>query len=808
MTNQDRDVYPVHLLGHLRNVMTDPVVARVIFNDEYVFATYLSTIIQAWDVADHEEAWELTIEQLKFSFPDANFMGLAEVVDTVITEQDRLIKVVTALSAQFSGQVTTTYVRDFLFSTWVHRRVTSSHGGTPSALLTAIGDILTACENRTTQVSILKVNLDTLQDLLDLGLDERHLIEVAILFTVNVRAGIFQNVLSGVVRATSRLHGVYASMISGYPAAGEAALSMNSLPMALGITAYNKKTNQFSPMSNFWIQTLTKVYQTPEDLWRQFVEPMTKNERSFSGAIARIKSSSDENLLDRWLTAVSDLDPVVLKINQEGDKDATDDTVIGNNVLVYGSSNLDKVGYLRDKLVGLDLDNVVWAAKVDGLKPSDVPSVVYTAQRILINLDPDLSNSAVLVVKRAEKALTKNINRSSIYYDIFGDDHASVDERELDSDELLLLDNPVVTIWVTDHVTELTPENIGRFLLHIELGGGSRKDRREEVLKICNQLNFSHEVAQELSMYYELNREQVQSAAKVINQLSETGPDGERLLKTLIANSQKALGRDRQEELRNTATKYDLGLLNIHGTMDPGRIIKALKHKPVGSLCFYGLPGTGKTALAEHIALQLDMPLLIKPASELLNMYLGETEKNIAKMFDEARSEGAILLLDEADSFLRDRSQANRSWEVTQVNELLQRMERFPGIFICTTNLFSAVDAAALRRFTFKLEFMALKPLQRLQMLANEAKLDLSAMSEADRSSLEIDLQLIQYLTPGDFAVVKRQADLLGEELGVTEWLQRLSVESKAKLVGIERNAYGQDPHATQSQPEPTFKAR
>ena len=227
--------------------------------------------------------------------------------------------------------------------------------------------------------------------------------------------------------------------------------------------------------------------------------------------------------------------------------------------------------------------------------------------------------------------------------------------------------------------------------------------------------------------------------------------------------------------------------------MSPDRIIQALKKNPVGTLCFFGLPGTGKTALAEYIAMQLDMPITIKPASELLSMWLGESEKNIAKMFEEAKAEGSILLLDEADSFLRDRSQAQRSWEVTQVNELLQRMERFPGIFICTTNLFQAIDAAALRRFTFKLEFLALSPEQRLQMLVNESGIDLSTLSEAERTDLEINCQLIRYLTPGDFATVKRQANLLGETLSVTEWLSRLEIESKAKLVGIERNSYSQE---------------
>ena len=212
----------------------------------------------------------------------------------------------------------------------------------------------------------------------------------------------------------------------------------------------------------------------------------------------------------------------------------------------------------------------------------------------------------------------------------------------------------------------------------------------------------------------------------------------------------------------------------------------------------YGPPGTGKTQLAEYFAVQLDKPLLIKPASEILNMYIGETEKNIAAMFKEATETDSVLFLDEADSMLRDRSYAQRSWEITQVNELLQRIERWKGIFICATNLFSAIDPAALRRFTFKLEFRPLSIEQRLLMLSNEAKFELDALTEAERENLLTELTLIQYLTPGDFATVKRQATLLDEELSVEEWLARLRVESHAKLAGIERNSYNHNFEVTE----------
>ena len=88
-------------------------------------------------------------------------------------------------------------------------------------------------------------------------------------------------------------------------------------------------------------------------------------------------------------------------------------------------------------------------------------------------------------------------------------------------------------------------------------------------------------------------------------------------------------------------------------------------------------------------------------ASDLVSKYVGETEQAMARMFAEAEEEQAVPLLDEADSFLRSRQRAERHHEVTEVNQMLAGMERFAGIFICTTNLFDQLDEAALRRFTF-----------------------------------------------------------------------------------------------------------
>jgi len=183
-------------------------------------------------------------------------------------------------------------------------------------------------------------------------------------------------------------------------------------------------------------------------------------------------------------------------------------------------------------------------------------------------------------------------------------------------------------------------------------------------------------------------------------------------------------------------------------------------------------------SLAEHIARALDRPLMVKQASDLMSKFVGETEQQMAAMFREAEAEKAVLLLDEADSFLQDRRGAQRTYEVTEVNEMLQGMERFSGIFVCTTNLLDRIDQAALRRFTFKIKFMPLTHAQREKMFVTEALAgDANLVTDAIRARL---LRMDQ-LCPGDFAAVKRQVEILATEFSAAEFLDQLEAEHRIK---------------------------
>ena len=159
-----------------------------------------------------------------------------------------------------------------------------------------------------------------------------------------------------------------------------------------------------------------------------------------------------------------------------------------------------------------------------------------------------------------------------------------------------------------------------------------------------------------------------------------------------------------------------------------------------------------------------------KRASDLLRPFVGETEMRLRAMFEEARDEDSVLLLDEADSFLADRDRARQSWEVTQVNELLTQIERFSGVFIATTNAFDVLDPASLRRFDVKLRFEPLTTTQKVRLL--EAVLpQLGMTTDVDLlpcQALVLEgLNAMPQLTAGDVAVVVKRLSASETPVGI-----------------------------------------
>ena len=363
----------------------------------------------------------------------------------------------------------------------------------------------------------------------------------------------------------------------------------------------------------------------------------------------------------------------------------------------------------------------------------------------------------------------------------------------------ILESNTVPTLWVTNRIEQIDPAFRRRFAYHLELRSPPPGAREGVVRKTLEGVQVSDAFVARLTARKGLTPAQIRTAVRFAR-LASSPPDTmdaqidaaglqatlaggrpalmESLIERQLTNADVALGNKTQATGRRSVTTYDLGMLNVESRFEIPRIVQALKTRAHGALCFYGAPGTGKTALAEHIAKALDQPLIIKQASDLMSKYVGETEQKMAAMFKEAEAEKAVLLLDEADSFLQDRRGAQRTYEVTEVNEMLQGMERHNGIFICTTNLLDSIDQAALRRFTFKIKFLPLTGRQRETMFVTEA---LNGDAATLTDELRDRLARLAQICPGDFAAVKRQTDILAATFTADEFMSQLEAEHRIK---------------------------
>lgn len=170
-------------------------------------------------------------------------------------------------------------------------------------------------------------------------------------------------------------------------------------------------------------------------------------------------------------------------------------------------------------------------------------------------------------------------------------------------------------------------------------------------------------------------------------------------------------------------------------------------------LLLWGVSGSGKSFYAEWLAQELGLGFIKKRASDLIDKWVGATEKNIADAFREAKEKKAVLVFDEADSFLFDRKFATREHEAASVNEVLTQMENHPYPFVMTTNLKDKIDRAALRRFIFKIKYDYMKAEQIKAGIKNYFGKEFKLNNE--------QLSQLTHLCAGDFKVVKHKMDIL-----------------------------------------------
>jgi ATP-dependent 26S proteasome regulatory subunit len=189
-------------------------------------------------------------------------------------------------------------------------------------------------------------------------------------------------------------------------------------------------------------------------------------------------------------------------------------------------------------------------------------------------------------------------------------------------------------------------------------------------------------------------RDQARPALEALAQRIEPVAGWDNLV---LPDAQRQTLREVAAHVRQRATVYESWGFASRGSRGLG--ISAL---------FAGASGTGKTLAAEVLAHALHLDLYRIDLSSVVSKYIGETEKNLRRVFDAAEAGGAILLFDEADALFGKRSEVKDShdrYANIEVSYLLQRMEAYRGLAILTTNLRSALDTAFLRRIRFIVQF-------------------------------------------------------------------------------------------------------
>ena len=334
----------------------------------------------------------------------------------------------------------------------------------------------------------------------------------------------------------------------------------------------------------------------------------------------------------------------------------------------------------------------------------------------------------------------------------------------------LLENNPQPILWISNHIYQMDKAYLRRFTyaIHFETPKLPVREKIWQKNLQNSKLAADTETVKKFAKKYSLSPAFIDSAVRTTGLIGGCLKDVEQTLDVL----QQAYnnGRKIKEEKTEENNEFNPQLLNTD--VDLSRLAERILGlgKLNFSMCLYGASGTGKSAYAQFLAEKLNLPILKKRCSDLISKYVGETEENIADAFAEAKEREALLVFDEADSFLQDRNGAFRNWEIMQVNEMLTQMEQHKYPFICTTNLMDRLDKAALRRFTFKVRYDYLTDAQRSLCFEHFFKIK------------DADLRHLPQLTPGDFVVVRAKAEILDCLNNESELIKMLEQEQQNKL--------------------------
>ncbi|MFT5294353.1 MAG: transitional endoplasmic reticulum ATPase [Colwellia sp.] len=444
-------------------------------------------------------------------------------------------------------------------------------------------------------------------------------------------------------------------------------------------------------------------------------------------------------------------------------------TVKGNmqgvNILLYGGSGVGKTELAKTLAALAKAQLISVSAKGNELQN---PSDELQTQ----------SNVAHLRLKYHSliQSMLKNDNRSILLVDeaedLFHEYYSGIKV----SKELLhktVEGNNTPTIFISNHIEDL-PHSFIRRCLCMEITSPPKSIKLELLSKPLVGLRISQTFKENLADIDALTPAHITSASHVAKTIGLTGIAAEHCVHQHIEQTLNACGLQTSTPSYHAELPFDKQFINIKGDMNSiDELIKAVTTFDGTRALLFGVPGTGKTALVNHLAECLEQELITVKCSDVLGKYVSESEKNVARIFRQAQQQNAILFLDEVDSLLSSRSSLTNQFERQLVNEFLQQIEQSELTIFAATNHAQIVDKAALRRFDFKLTLDYLNQQQVLKLYQETV----GNISKAEQQQLS----QMKQLTAGDFAIVARRNRLSRKPLTHAQNIQLLQEENNRK---------------------------
>ena len=455
------------------------------------------------------------------------------------------------------------------------------------------------------------------------------------------------------------------------------------------------------------------------------------------------------------------------------------------NILLYGAPGTGKTSFART--LAKELGRTAWEIKQGDDDGKNMKSEARMMGIQICN-DQEEPGESLMIVDEADELL----RGGSCGFGIFGFDTGgkSTEKGVMNS---ILDEMKIPTVWISNAPSRAMDESVRR---RFDYSICFERMNNAQRVNIWKNLVKKHGLGAllpdgkiaEYAGKYETSAGGISTVLANVKRMKPTPEKVDELVAKLMKPHCQLMGI--KESGRFLPAKgYSLDGLNIKGKVKLDRVVKAVRNyldadfneasedKPRMNVLLFGPPGTGKTEFVKYLGKTLDRKVLVVKGSDLLSKWVGESEQNIASAFRQAEAEHAILFFDEVDGLVQSRDNAHASWEVTQVNELLQQMENFDGVMVAATNFCKNLDAAIMRRFTFKLEFDYLDDEGKRVFFEKMFK---SVLSDEEYA----ELKDVPNLAPGDFRTVRQEQFYLGDEQTNLDRIAALKEECALKKDG------------------------